>query len=90
MSTVTYNNAMGNLWNYLQGLSLSATDRKWLVDRLIESMETENITPRKPVFPHIGEDFKISPEVLAMSCGPLPEGFDAEKEIDNMWEEMAG
>ena len=27
--------ALNNLWTYLQGLSLSQSDRKWLADRLI-------------------------------------------------------
>ncbi|MBR5634403.1 MAG: hypothetical protein IKW78_04405 [Prevotella sp.] len=33
MNTVS----MNNLWNYLQGLSLTANNRKWLADRLIEN-----------------------------------------------------
>ena len=42
METTTYNsNAMGNLWSYLQGLSLSAADRRWLAGRLIESTRDE-------------------------------------------------
>ena len=31
--------SMNNLWNYLQGLSLSANNRRWLADRLMESVE---------------------------------------------------
>ena len=27
--------ALNNLWNYLQGLSLSQSDREWLADKLI-------------------------------------------------------
>lgn len=33
---------MSNLWNYLQGLSLSTSDRRWLADRLIESTKEED------------------------------------------------
>ena len=29
--------SMNNLWTYLQGLSLTANNRKWLAERLIES-----------------------------------------------------
>ena len=32
---------MENLWNYLQGLALPASGRRWLADRLIESTEIE-------------------------------------------------
>lgn len=44
MNSVTYDsNAMSNLWNYIQGLPLSSSDRRWLADRLIESTkEDEN------------------------------------------------
>ena len=31
--------SMNNLWNYLQGLSLTASNRKWLAERLIETPE---------------------------------------------------
>lgn len=82
--------AIGNLWNYIQGLSLSYDDRHWLADKLLETSEKKTKkSGKKLVFPHIGEDFKPSPEILAMSCGPLPEGFDVEKELDKMWEEWA-
>ena len=33
--------AMNNLWNYLQGLSLSAENRQWLAERLIERPRQE-------------------------------------------------
>lgn len=42
MNTATFNsNAMSNLWNYLQGLALSTTDRRWHADRLLESTRDE-------------------------------------------------
>lgn len=28
--------ALNNLWNYLQGLQLTQSNRKWLVERLVE------------------------------------------------------
>lgn len=31
--------SMNNLWNYLQGLSLSASNRRWLAERLMENAE---------------------------------------------------
>ena len=39
----TYMNAvsMNNLWTYLQGLSLTASNRKWLAERLVESENKE-------------------------------------------------
>jgi hypothetical protein len=89
-STYQASAAMSNLWNYLRGLSLSSEDRHWLADKLVENTEKKESKKAKDlVFPKIGADFKPSPEILAMSCGPLPEGFDIEKELDIMWEEWA-
>ena len=31
--------SMNNLWSYLQGLSLTASNRKWLAEKLIEPLE---------------------------------------------------
>ena len=31
--------ALDNLWNYLQGLSLSQSDREWLANKLLEPTE---------------------------------------------------
>ncbi len=33
--------SMNNLWTYLQGLSLTASNRKWLAERLIEPEKKE-------------------------------------------------
>lgn len=80
---------MGNLWNYLQGLALSYDDRHWLADKLLENNKRKTRkSSKKLVFPHIPEDYSISPEIRKMSC-KLPESFDVEKELDNMWEEWA-
>ena len=88
-STYQASDAMGNLWNYLQGLALSYDDRHWLADKLLEVKEEKTKKPNKKlVFPHIPEDYSISPEIRKMSC-KLPEGFDVEKVLDNMWEEWA-
>jgi hypothetical protein len=85
--------SMNNLWNYLQGLSLTASNQRWLAERLLESSEkgsaTKEDTMKKLVFPKIGKDFKVSQEVLDMVCGSLPEDFDLDKEKEVMWEEMA-
>jgi hypothetical protein len=34
--------ALNNLWAYLQGLSLSQSDREWLANKLIMPKEKEN------------------------------------------------
>ena len=43
MSTATYSSSMvDNLWNVIQGLSLSSTDQRWLADRLFESAKAND------------------------------------------------
>jgi hypothetical protein len=83
--------SMNNLWSYLQGLSLTASNQRWLANHLIESAEIEEKKNKKSevVFPKIPKDYKPSPEVMAMTCGTLPKGFDVDKEIELMWEEWA-
>ena len=92
MSTATYSNpAMNNLWNYIQGLSLSASDRQWLADKLVEKTDEqqEAKSEKELVFPHIDDGFVPSESLLSMVLGPLPEGFDIDKELELMWEERA-
>lgn len=36
--------SMNNLWTYLSGLSMSAQNKRWLSDKLIESARTNNTT----------------------------------------------
>ena len=38
---------MNNLWAYIQGLSLSYSDRQWLAERLVEPEEIERAKQRK-------------------------------------------
>ena len=37
--------SMNSLWSYLQGLSLTASNRKWLAEKLIEPLEEKTPTP---------------------------------------------
>ena len=82
---------MNNLWNYIQGLSLSASDRQWLADKLVEDAEVKQVanSEKELVFPHFDDGFVPSESLLSLVLGPLPEGFDIVKELDLMWEERA-
>ena len=71
--------AMNNLWNYLQGLSLSSRNKRWLAERLIEST-AEQETNRQAEGKITEADLMISPEVAALVKGfELPDDFDAEQ-----------
>lgn len=37
--------SLNNLWNYLEGLSLSTSNRKWLAARLTEPRQEKSHTP---------------------------------------------
>lgn len=39
--------ALNNLWAYIQGLSLSYSDRQWLAEHLLEPEEIEQAKQRK-------------------------------------------
>ena len=39
--------SMNNLWNYLQGLSLTASNRKWLVKQLVEAEQKPVMTDKE-------------------------------------------
>jgi hypothetical protein len=83
--------SLNNLWSYLQGLSLTASNQRWLANHLMEAAESAETRSEKRdiVFPKIPKDYKPSPKVLAMTCGKLPKDFDLDKELDEMWEKRA-
>ena len=37
--------SLNNLWSYIQGLSLTASNRRWLAERLIEPLQEETAEP---------------------------------------------
>jgi hypothetical protein len=83
--------SLNNLWSYLQGLSLTASNQRWLASHLMEAADSVEKKHRNAeiVFPKIPKDYKPSAKVMAMTCGPLPKDFDVEKELELMWEERA-
>lgn len=87
MNTISLN----HLWSYLQGLSLTASNQRWLASHLMEAAEnTERKDKKKElVFPKIPKDYKPSAKVMAMTLGSLPEGVDLDKELEERWKEWA-
>lgn len=83
--------SLNNLWSYLQGLSLTASNQRWLAAHLIEAADNaENIRQSKELeFPKLPKDYKISEKVAAMTLGTLPKDVDLEKELEERWEEWA-
>ena len=81
---------MNNLWSYIQGLSLTASNQRWLANHLIESAKRIDARENQElVFPKVSRDFKPSSKLLSMTCGQMPKSFDVDKELEKMWEERA-
>ena len=83
--------SLNNLWSYIQGLSLTASNQRWLANHLIEAAERRETKGQKKelVFPKIPKDYKPSEKVMAMTLGPLPEGVDLNQELEERWKEWA-
>lgn len=79
--------SLDDVYQMLAGLSLD--NKRWLAERLTVDIANEGAKAHNLEYPHIPHGRPISPKVLAMVAGRLPEGFDVEKETDNMWEEFA-
>ncbi len=68
--------AMNNLLNYLQGLSLTASNRKWLADKLIEPLEDT-----------VSESDVEILDGIKNSLSQLKDYKEGKKEFDT-WEEL--
>ena len=54
--------SMNNLWSYLQGLSLTASNRKWLAERLVEP-QTSSVMSDEEIRQGLTEAFHRLEEV---------------------------
>ncbi len=73
--------SLNNLWNYIQGLTLSASNKKWLADHLRESMQADNVLSsnadsKKLVITK--EDLELTPLVASIgeTLNPIPNDCD--------------
>jgi len=55
--------ALNNLWNYLQGLSLSRSDREWLAGKLIEPIEKTSAEAEENAEEKTYEVIPVSPKL---------------------------
>ena len=74
--------SLNNLWSYLQGLSLTANNKRWLADHLYEAAKEETPADTK------GKKLQITKEDLILSADilepikyitPLPADYDFDK-----------
>ena len=74
--------SLNNLWTYIQGLTLTPSNRKWLADHLYESVKDDGQTPRPTDKLRLtSEDLILSPEMYepVKNVTPLPQDFDFDK-----------
>ena len=72
--------SLNNLWSYIQGLTLTTSNKKWLADHLYEAVRVESEKNKEwPIITK--EDLVLSPEMLEMvkDIEPLPADFDFDK-----------
>lgn len=50
--------SLNNLWSYLQGLSLTASNQRWLGERLIEASTAAKATPTDVATTHLHRVYK--------------------------------
>ena len=75
--------ALNNLWAYLQGLSLSQSDREWLANKLImpkENTEDDNARLDEALKKFSG-DFGGSADAIAVA-EDLRQGAEMVKDVD--------
>ena len=58
--------AIHKLWSFLQSLSLTASNERWLAERLLESANAKSVTETKQQ-EHVWDNYQLSPEILKMS-----------------------
>ncbi|MBO5641040.1 MAG: hypothetical protein J5900_01215 [Prevotella sp.] len=73
--------AMNNLWTYLQGLSLTAKNKKWLSERLIEPKAVD-----KPVM--TDEEIKEGLNLAFMHMKEVNEGKRLTRDINELLNEL--
>ncbi|MGN1253551.1 MAG: hypothetical protein ACI4T9_03110 [Prevotella sp.] len=77
MGTVSIN----NLWSFIQGLSLTASDRKWLAGKLLEPSNTD-VTASDETTENVG-GYIISPKrrKLMGSVNINPEDIESDERL---------
>ena len=58
--------AIDKLWRFLQSLSLTASNERWLAERLLESANAKAVEDGS-ANGEVWADYKLSPEITCMS-----------------------
>ena len=78
--------ALNNLWTYLAGLGLTASNKEWLAEHLFDVAKEERVAAKaKKKLIITKEDLVLSAEILepVKDLAPLPADYDFDKERAN-------
>lgn len=59
--------AIDKLWGFLQSLSLSESNERWLAKRLLESANAKSSNAKPMPEAGVWSNYRISPEIMNMS-----------------------
>ena len=59
--------AINKLWSFLQSLSMSASNERWLAERLLESANAKSVANKQKEQGHVWDSYKLSPEIIEMT-----------------------
>ncbi len=59
--------AINELWSYIQSLSMTASNERWLAERLLESAKAKSVANEQEVQSHVWDNYQLSPEIIEMT-----------------------
>lgn len=61
--------AINKLWSFLQSLSMTANNERWLAERLLESADAKSRKEKEKEMPAVASwaNYQLSPEIVNMT-----------------------
>lgn len=59
--------AINKLWSFLQSLSMTASNERWLAERLLESAKAKSVANKQERQSHVWDNYQLSPKVIEMT-----------------------
>lgn len=59
--------AINKLWSFLQSLSMTASNERWLAERLLESAKAKSVANEQEGQSHVWDNYQLSPKVIEMT-----------------------
>lgn len=59
--------AINKLWSFLQSLSMTASNERWLAERLLESAKAKSVADEQEGHGHVWDNYQLSPKIIGMT-----------------------